>query len=517
VKPILPLRTALAVATLAVAGTAHAASFVISEPADIRSTNPGVNRDDTTDGVMLNMVEGLVGYRANGSVGPLLAKTIDISPDGLTYTFTLRDGVKFHNGAPMTSADVMWSWQRYMDPNTGWRCRTEFDGRNGLKVEQVSAPDAKTFVMRLDHKSAVFLDTMARTDCGMTAILNKDSVKPDGSWDKPIGTGPFMFGDWKRGEYVVLKAFKDYASPAGDKPDGYLGNKKPLVDEVKFLVVPDASTVKTGLLSGAIDAGQVPYTDVPELKTQKQLRVQVASDAAKHTLLFQTRDPVLKNVKLRQAIAASLDIPQIVQAATEGLGTPNASAVSRDSSFYDKVQEQAYRYDPALAQKLLKEAGYKGEKIVIYANKRAHVPSYQVAVMAQAMMQAAGINAQIEVLEWATQLDRYNKGNYQMSSFSYSSRLDPALSYEQFSGDKEKQPRKVWDDPQAQALIDQSFSELDPAKRQAIFDKLHPLMLAQAPLILLSNGNQPWGVNQRLHGFTVWEGKPLAWGASVAQ
>lgn len=515
--PIPPLRVTLAAALLAAAGAAHASSYVISEPADIRSTNPGVNRDDTTDGVVLNMVEGLVGYRANGSVGPLLAKSVDVSPDGLTYTFTLRDGVKFHNGEPLTSADAMWSWKRYMDPATDWRCRTEFDGRNGLKVEEVSAPDARTFVMKLNHKSAVFLDTLARTDCGMTAILNKASVKADGSWDKPVGTGPFMFGDWKRGEYVVLKAFKAYVSPPGDKPDGYLGKKQPLVDEVKFLVVPDASTVKAGLLSGAIDAGQIPYTDVPELKSQKQVRIQVASDAAKHTLLFQTRDPLLKNVKLRQAIAASLDIPQIVQAATEGLGTPNASAVSRDSSFYDKVQEQSYHYDPALAQKLLREAGYKGEKIVIYANKRAHVPSYQVAVMAQAMMQAVGINAQIEVLEWATQLDRYNKGNYQMSSFSYSSRLDPALSYEQFSGNKDKQPRKVWDDAQAQSLIDESFSELDPAKRQAIFDKLHPLMLAQAPLILLSNGNQPWGVSKRLNGFMVWEGKPFAWGAAVAQ
>ncbi|MFX8616583.1 ABC transporter substrate-binding protein, partial [Acinetobacter baumannii] len=85
-----------------------------------RSTNPGVNRDNTTDGVVLNMVEGLVGYRENGTVAPLLAKSVDLSEDGLTYTFQLRDGVKFHNGAPLTSADVLWSWQRYMDPKTDW-------------------------------------------------------------------------------------------------------------------------------------------------------------------------------------------------------------------------------------------------------------------------------------------------------------------------------------------------------------------------------------------------------------
>jgi peptide/nickel transport system substrate-binding protein len=144
------------------------------------------------------------------------------------------------------------------------------------------------------------------------------------------------------------------------------------------------------------------------------------------------------------------------------------------------------------------------------------VPSYQVAVMAQAMMQAVGINAQIEVLEWATQLDRYNTGNYQMSSFSYSSRLDPALSYEQFSGDKDKQPRKVWEDPEALKLIDASFSELDDAKRRAIFDQLHTMLLEQVPVILLSNGNQPWGVSKRLQGFGVWEGKPQAWGTKVS-
>jgi peptide/nickel transport system substrate-binding protein len=515
-RPAQSLRYALFSTAFVLASGAHAASsYIISEPADIRSTNPGVNRDDTTDGVVLNMVEGLVGYKADGTVGPLLAKSVEVSPDGLTYTFKLRDGVKFHNGQPMTSADVMWSWQRYMDPKTDWRCRSEYDGRNGLKVESATAPDAGTFVMKIDHKSAVFLDTLARTDCGMTAILNKASVKDDGSWDKPVGTGPFMYGEWKRGEYITMKAFKGYVSPPGDKEDGYLGKKQALADEVKFLVVPDASTVKTGLLSGAIDAGQVPYTDAAELKQQPKVSVQVAIDSAKHTLLFQTRDPVLKNVKLRQAIAASLDIPQIVEAATEGLGTVNNSAIPKASSFHDKVQDQGYKYDPARAQQLLKESGYKGEKIVIYANKRAHVPSYQVAVLTQAMMQAVGINAQIEVLEWATQLDRYNKGNFQMSSFSYSARLDPSLSYEQFAGDKDKQSRKVWEDPEALKLIEESFSELDPAKRQALFDKIHTKMISDTPLIILSNGNQPWGVSKRLQGFTVWEGKPMAWGTKV--
>ncbi len=504
--------TTLLIALFALPAAANGKPVVVAQPADIRSTNPGVNRDNTTDGVILNVVEGLVGYKANGSVGPLLAKKIDISDDGRTYTFTLRDNVKFHNGQPMTSADVLWSWNRYMDPKTGWRCLGEFDGRNGLKVTEVTAPDPNTIVMKTDKASAVFLDTLARTDCAEAAVIHRDSVKPDGTWDKPIGTGPYMFDSWQRSQYVTLKKFADYQSPAGDKPDGYLGKKNPVNEEVRFLVVPDPSTARAGLQSGAIDAAQVTFSDYQELKKNPDVAAILPQEASKHTLLMQTRDPVLKNKKLRQAIAASLDIPQIVMAASENLvKDANSSAIPAYSAYYDETQKKGYTYDPELAKKLLAESGYKGEKIVIYANKRAHVPSYQVAVMAQAMMQAVGINAQIEVLEWATQLDRYNRGNYQMSSFSYSARMDPSLSYEQFAGDKDKQPRKVWDNPEAEKLIKASFDEFDTGKRQQIFDQLHEKMLDDTPLIILFNGATAWGYRKNVKGFSVWEGKPLLW------
>ena len=424
--------------------------------------------------------------------------------------------MKFHNGATLSSADVLWNWQRYMDPRSDWRCRSDFDGRNGLKVTDVSAPDARTVVMKISHRSAVFLDSLARTDCGMTAIVHKDSVGADGNWDKPIGTGPYQFKEWKRGEYVLLTAFRIMRSLRGRRQAGRLRGRQARAGR-RGQVPGGAGRVqlKAGLVSGAIDASQITNTDVAELKGNPAVAVMTPHDATKHTLLFQTQDPVLKNVKLRQAIAAALDIPQVVAAASEGLGELNNSAVHTGSAYYKEAEKRAYRHDPARAQQLLKEAGYKGEPIVIYANKRAHVPSYQVAVMAQAMMQAVGINARIEVLEWATQLDRYNTGKYQISSFTFSSRIDPALSFEQFSGDKTAQPRKVWDDPQAQKLIDESFLESDPARRQALFDQLHALMLEQTPLLVLYNGADAWATGKRVQGFSVWEGKPRAWGTSI--
>ena len=148
---------------------------------------------------------------------------MDISPDGTTYTFTLRDGIRFHNGAPLTSADVLWSWQRDTAPPPAGAAPA-IDGRGAVKVLSVQAPDPRTVVYRLERPSSLFLATLARTDCGGTGIVHRDSVKPDGAWDKPIGTGPFMLTEWKRGEYIRLARYAGYANRDG-KPDGYTGSK----------------------------------------------------------------------------------------------------------------------------------------------------------------------------------------------------------------------------------------------------------------------------------------------------
>jgi peptide/nickel transport system substrate-binding protein len=503
--------------TLALASVPAAAADTINIAlnADIRSTNPGVNRDDNTDGVVLNMVEGLTGYRDNGSAAPLLAEKIDVSADKLTYTFHLRRGVKFHNGDGLTSADVLWSWNRYMDPKTEWRCIAEFDGRNGLKVESVSAPDPMTVVMKINKPYALFPDALARTDCGGTAILNKASLKPDGTWDKPIGTGPFRLTEWKKGEYVLLSKFDDYKSPPGDKPDGYVGSKRPLVDQVKMIVVPDAASVKTALLSGAIDATQTLDSDVEELRKNSNIVVASGVGASKHSIILQTLDPVLSNVKIRQAIMAALDGDQLAAATSYGLATPNNSAIFPESLYYSEVQKQRYKYDPGKAKQLLKEAGYKGEPITIIANKRVHVPSYPATLFAQAMLQQVGINVNIEVMEWPAQLDRYNTGKFQMMSTSYSAQLDPAMSYQQFEGPKATQPRKVWDNPKAQELIDQALAESDQAKRQAFFDQLHKMQLEDAPIFIMYSGVESNASSKRISGFNYWQGKPLAWETKV--
>jgi len=483
--------------------------------ADIRSTNPGTNRDANTDGVMAHIVEGLVAFRDDTSIGPMLADSWDISNDGKTYTFHLRQGVKFHNGAVMTSDDVVWSLKRWLDPATGWRCLSEFSATGIARIETIEAPDPLTVAITLDHPTALFLPTLARPDCGQAAIIHRDSVGSDGKWIAPDGTGPFKLGEWKRGQYVDLMRFDGYV-PRSEPRTGYTGAKIAEVDRVRFNIIPDSSAAKAGLLSGSLDViNNVSIPDLEDLKTRPDVQIDVTPALGLTGILFQTRDPLLKDVRIRRAIALSLDTPQIVDAVMSGTARPNNSALPAGSPFYGEVETHGYSQNIAEAKKLLAQAGYHGQPIKMIANKRYNYV-FDSAVLVQAMAQAVGINIEIEVLDWAAQLDRYNRGDYQSMAFVYSSRLDPSLSFEMLTGPKASQPRKVWDNPDAQKLLEQSMMIDDKAKRQALFDELHRRFIDDVPMIVLFNGSEITALRKTVKGYAGWLfAEPRFWGVSV--
>lgn len=436
------------------------------------------------------------------------------SDDGLTYTFTLREGITFHNGKPLTSKEVVWSWERYVNPATEWRCLNDVTSKTGLNVEKVTAVDELTVEMKLSRPNALFLDTLARPDCGGTAILHPDSLNADGGWNAPVGTGPFTLKEWRRGQYISLAKYADYQSLPGER-DGLTGGKRPLVDEVQFVFVTDPSVVKAGLISGAIDAAQIAVTDTPEIKAASNLNLIEAQSSVRLALLFQTNNKLFGNVRMRQAVEAALDFDQIVDMATNGQSTKNNSTIQAKSPYYSDIQKKAPAYQPEKVAELLKEAGYSGEPVVITTNNRKTDPNYNIAIIMQSMLQASGINAQIEIVEWATHMDKFLSGNYQMMVHSYSARFDPALSFEHFTGPKKDQPRKVWDSTKAQELIKKASEISDKAERQKLFDELHELMLTEVPLVMLFNPLDPWGVAKRVEGFVPWEGRARAWEVSV--
>lgn len=509
-KHLITSAAALAL-VVAAAGQAKAEKVLdVAFTQDIRGTNPGVDRDGNTDTVHMHIVEGLVAYAADFSIKPMLADSWTVSDDGLTYTFKLRPGVKFHNGADMTSAEVKWSWDRFMDKATKWRCRSYFMNGDAPAVT-MATPDASTIVYTLDSPNATFLGNLARFDCGNTAVLHPDSVDADGKWKAPIGTGPFKFGAIEPGRYIDLVKFDGYNSRT-DAQDGYAGRKDVLVDRVRLHVLPEASVIKTAYQAGDLDLISIEAAAIPELEALPNTTVIKAETAVWDTLLINSRDPLLKDVRIRQAMAHAIDRDQIIAVISEGQGRANPSPVPPVSSYFSDELWKKLPYDLDKAKALLEEAGYKGEPISIVANKRAGA-YYERALIAQSMLRKAGINTELKVLEWGTQLDMYKTGKYQMQSFSYSPRLDPALSFEMISGTK---ARKVWQDPEAIALVKKAMVTSVAAERQKMVNQLHAMFIEQVPAIGLGHRMEFYAVRDKVTGFKGWgAGKMIFWGVDV--
>lgn len=483
--------------------------------ADARTLDPGTNRDAITDAIQTNLFEGLVAFRDDSSVGPVLAKSVAVSEDGKTYTFVLRDGVKFSNGAPLTTKDVLFAWQRYTDPKTGWRCLSEVDGRGAVKVTGITAPDDRTVVFKLEKPSALFLATLARPDCGGTGIFHSSSLNPDGSWREPVTTGPYKLGEWKRGQFIRLLANEHYTAGPGPR-DGLTGDKTPLVAQVDYLVIPDEATAKAALLSNGIDINwDIATSDLQEYRSRQDIVIESVPTMSISDLLIQTKDPLLSDVRMRQAILLSLDLETIADEVTGSQSKASHSPIPRSSAYHKAKQAASIHQDIPAAKKLLMEAGYRGQVIKLLANKR-YPEMFDQAILVQAMAKEAGINIEVEVVDWGVQQDRYLAGNYQMMSHSFSARLDPSLSFEMFTGEKATQPRKAWDSKAAADLVTRSMAIADPAQRQAIFDKLEDMYRADIPMITLFSGTRLSASRSNIEGYRSWAlGTPRPWGVSI--
>lgn len=482
--------------------------------ADIRGTDPGVTRDSNTDTVLHHVVESLVAYSERMTVEPLLARDVQVSPDGRQYRFRLRDGILFHNGAPLTSAEVKWSWERMLDPATGFRCRSWYDGTAGdgvgARIVSIDTPDRDTVVFNLDRPNSAFLDEMASLQC-ITAILHPDSVGPDGKWRGPVGTGPYRIAVWRRGEYVELEKFARYRSRPGVR-DGYAGARVARAPRIRFLIVPEPSVGLSAIEAGDLDV----LPRVPPYLTANLRRTDIAVARSPqlqwHVLLIQTGDPLLRDLRLRRAIAKAISADQVAAIATYGSASANPSAIPRISRFHSSAQNVWWAYDPAGARALLAEAGYRGQPIRIQTNRKLPF-AFDNAVAIQAMLNAVGINAQLEVLDWTTQLSNYFEGKFQLSVFSYSARAHPVLSYAAFVGSKRRNTAAQWDDPEARLLLDAATRAPTDSEQQPIYDNLHRLMVADVPIIGLYNEPSSDLVRAGVHGYRNWPaGNPRLWG-----
>jgi peptide/nickel transport system substrate-binding protein len=471
--------------------------------ADIISSDPGMKRDSNTDAVLMHVVEGLVAAREDGSVGPMLASSWTVSPDGRTYRFALRHDVRFHNGAPLTAADVKWSLDRYLAPGSSWRCKSDLSARGIAAVTGVTAPDRYTVQITLDRAAPLFLTTLARLDCGSTGITHRDSIGPDGKWRYPIGTGPFRWGEWRHNEYVDLVRFAGYR-PLPGAPDGNGGGKRALVDRLRFSVIPDGSAASAALLRGSLDVlDALAPNELGTIEGAPGIKFDSALSSDMYVVLLQSGSPVLRDVRLRRALALSLDVGALTRVVTHGTGAPDSSPIPVVSPYHGPAERALVPRDLAAARALVEASGYRGEPIELLTS---HSPPefYDAAILVQAMARDVGINIQVVTLDWATQLARYSSGDYQATMFGFSARLDPSLMFGVLIGDRASDPRKVWNSPEAIALLHQSVVTGDRGERQKVLDALDARFRADVPAIILYNTRRVTALRSGVSGYRAW-------------
>ncbi|WP_374443253.1 ABC transporter substrate-binding protein [Stella sp.] len=481
------------------AATANAAppadTIVVAMTEDLRGVDPQRERDAMASDPYRQIVEGLVGFRDDLEVAPVLAQGWEIRDDGRTYVFRLREGVTFHNGAPLTSAEVKWSWDYLMAAGSQWRCRSNFSGQVGFKVEAVETPDPLTVVFRVNQPNGSFLATIARVDCALTPILHPSSLNADGTWNKAIGTGPFMPGERKVGQSMEIVRFPGYVAQTAPW-SGMTGRREAKVEKVRYLVVPDPATRKAGLVSGDIDLTAMQGDAAADMRKQANVQVFASETTSWYSLLLNDQDPALKDKRVRQGIAAAIDRDAIADVVSFGQGKGTASVMPTFSRYHSPLHATGAKPDKDKARALLKAGGYAGQPITMTTNKRWPL-MYDQAVLAQQMLEEVGVKINLEVVEWGLQLANYNKGAYQMQSFGYSARYEPLGHWERIVG---PEPRKIWKNPEVIQILKKAEASSDPAVIQAGADELFRRFVDEVPGVALYHVVNEVVASRRLQG-----------------
>ncbi|AJY47725.1 ABC transporter substrate-binding protein [Martelella endophytica] len=354
--------------------------------------------------VWKNLFEGLVTIDENGKIAPALASDWAVSDDGLTYTFNLREGVSFQNGEPFNATTAKFTLERIIADDSVNPQKALYSA-----IESVAAPDEKTLVLTLSHPS---YDLLYWLGFPAAVMVEPNSIADEAT--HPVGTGPFQFEAWKKGNEVTLSAF-----------DGYWGDK-PKLDKLTFRFIADPQAQAAALASGGVDA--MPEFGAPELVNQFEDKagfdVVIGSTGMEVVAGMNSTRETFSDKRVRQALMMAIDRQAIVDATNSGYGTPIGSHFSPSDAGYEDLTG-VLPYDPAKAKALLAEAGYpNGFSFTMKVPNRAYAE--RAAEIMQAYFIQIGVTATIESSEFpATWIkDVFKDTNYDMTIIGHAEPLD---------------------------------------------------------------------------------------------
>ena len=393
--------------------------------------DPILSTTNASRQIAIHLFESLASMDSNYQVIPQLAQDWKRSDDGLTYTFRLRQGVKFHNGKTMTADDVKASLDRFIKISPG---------ANRFKnVKSVEIVDPQTVRINLTADFPL-LNNLAMPS-PIVAIFPKEIVEKYGDkevrGEDVIGTGPYQLKEWRPDVGVKMAKFKDYAPDSRfDGPTGFGGAKTACVDEVNFLPVTEDASRVAGLQTGDFDfAEAVPITSVPQLETDPNLSIEILKPKWAVVLELDHKNPLMQKLPFRKALLAALNMDQIMRASAFGrqdyFRVQPSIFFPEQKQWYTAVGSEMYnKPDKALVASLLKEAGYNNEP-VIYLTNQNYGWMYKASQAIAAQWQAMGINVKLEVMDWPSQIKRAQTSNdWAINQTGWSPRFDPFQTIE---------------------------------------------------------------------------------------
>ncbi len=426
-----------------------------------------------------NIYEGLTRIDRNGQVQPALAESWTISPDGLTYRFKLIGGVKFHDGTPFDCAIVKFSYGRAMAPDSVNAQKQLFE-----PIASVECPDQYTAEVKLKRPTALFLFDMGWGDAVMVAPKSAPTNKTD-----PVGTGPFRFKQWVKGDRVEMERNPDY------------WGSQPKLKAVTFKFVADPSAATAAVLAGDIDA--FPLFPAPEaidqFKADKRFAVHVGTTEGKTIVALNNEKKPFDDVRVRRALAYAVDRQQLIDAAQSGYGKPIGSHyVPSDPGYIDLTA--TYPYDPAKARALLAEAGVKpGTEITImlppppYARHGGEVIA--------AMWEAVGLKVKLVPIEWAQWLDQvFKRTDFQATIISHTEARDLDI----YARDKYY---FNYHSAAYKALYQKFVETVDPKAQTELVGELQKKLAQDEPNVFLFALAKVGVANAKLKG--LWDNDPI--------
>lgn len=446
---------------------------------DLDSLDPHKAVAAGTKEVLFNIYEGLVKPDKDGNLVEAVASSYSVSDDAKVYTFTLRDGVKFHNGNAVTAEDVKYSIDRCADTSNGEPLVSAYS-----IIESVNILDEKTVEIRLTESNTEFLAYMT------TAIIPKDYDKLD---TEPVGTGPFKYVSRSPQENVIL-----------EKNEDYWGEKAHL-DKVEFKIVADADMLVTNLKGGSIDMA-MRLTSSQAAELTDGFHIEEGTMNLVQALYLNNDVEPLNNEKVRQALCYAVNPDEIMDMMADGKGVRIGTSMYPGlKKYYDEEYADYYTQDFEKAKELLKEAGYPDGfdlEITVSSADQPHVDTAQVIAEE---LKNIGVNVTIKPIEWEAWLeDVYAKRDYQSTVVGVdASNLSARAMLERFTSDASGNFINFKDD-EYDKVFKEAIAATDETEQIKLYKQAEGILAEKAANVYIQDLANLVAVSNKYDGYTFY-------------